>query len=362
MICYRLSLLLALNLFCHAVTHADSEVVSSLLEKHPYDFAQCEKLASLKAQCVEPPGLEMITITSDINIEVILDSSGSMAGRIDGISKAKIAADALKEFVKGLPGHVNLALRVYGHKGSNDEAQKQQSCEGSSQLYPFQKLDRAGFMQAVEPLTPTGWTPLGLSLERALEDFNRFDSETNNNIIYLITDGVETCDGDPVAAAKAIAGSNVKAVVNVIGFDVDNADTKGLLSVAQAGGGKFFSASNLDELKQVLVSETSWRQWREYVRCRRDNARVYLVEYQQKSLDMYNCVLDTADATTAALETALGQSDLDDVKQADIMMQIFAEEELAIAPYSARYADPAEFEKYQSELDALEALEKDVTQ
>lgn len=75
---------------------------------------------------------------------------------------------------------------------------------------------------------------------------------------------------------------------------------------------------------------------------------------------MFFFVIYTADTTTAAIEASLRQSGLDDVQQSEVMMQVFAKEELVIAPYSARYADPGEFENYQRELDALEALENEI--
>ena len=51
----------------------------------------------------------------------------------------------------------------------------------------------------------------------------------------MISDGVETCDGDPVQAAKDLHNSNLNVTVNVIGFDVDQDGRKQLKETAQAG-------------------------------------------------------------------------------------------------------------------------------
>ena len=63
--------------------------------------------------------------------------------------------------------------------------------------------------------------------------------ENVENIIYVVSDGIETCGGDPVKAAQAAAISGYRAIVNIIGFDVDNAGQRALKKVAKAGGGKY---------------------------------------------------------------------------------------------------------------------------
>lgn len=60
-------------------------------------------------------------------------------------------------------------------------------------------------------------------------------NKPGQNIIYVVSDGIETCDGDSAKEAKELHDSNIKAVVNIIGFDVDSAGQKQLLSVAEAG-------------------------------------------------------------------------------------------------------------------------------
>jgi len=76
-----------------------------------------------------------------LNIELILDASGSMAGAVGGQSKLSIAQQSLTEFIGRLPGKgANVALRVYGHKGSNKKSDREVSCQGTELIYPFQPL------------------------------------------------------------------------------------------------------------------------------------------------------------------------------------------------------------------------------
>ena len=48
--------------------------------------------------------------------------------------------------------------------------------------------------------TPRGQTPLTYSLEQAAQDFGATSDE--ERVIILVSDGEETCGGDPAAAAR----------------------------------------------------------------------------------------------------------------------------------------------------------------
>ncbi len=93
-----------------------------------------------------------------ILIEIILDVSGSMAAPIEGRPKYEIAKAALSQFVATLPDHAQVALRVYGHVGSNQEQDKPASCAGSDLVVPFGPVDRAAMQRALDAQRPTGWT------------------------------------------------------------------------------------------------------------------------------------------------------------------------------------------------------------
>jgi len=64
---------------------------------------------------------------------------------------------------------------------------------------------------------PTGWTPISLALQNAGEDFPT--GENVRNVIIMVTDGEETCDGDPCAVAEALAasGAEVLAILSARG-------------------------------------------------------------------------------------------------------------------------------------------------
>jgi hypothetical protein len=188
-----------------------------------------------------------------LNVAILLDSSGSMAAKASGTEKMAAAKEALKKFAEGLPKDVNVMLRVYGHKGSNDDKDKQLSCSSTEVVYPLGTYDAGSFGQSLSKFKPTGWTPLAASITAAEKDLQ---GKEGNNVVYIVSDGIETCGGDPVAAAKRLHESNIQAEVNIIGFDVDNKGQQQLKAVAEAGGGTFESVTSQKELFNEV--ESNW--------------------------------------------------------------------------------------------------------
>jgi hypothetical protein len=101
-------------------------------------------------------------------------------------------------------------------------------------------------------LQPTGSTPIALSLRTAGEELRK-----NNALcgLVLITDGVETCSGNPAAEAAALA-ANLKLSfgVNVVGFGVKAEENASLKAIADAGHGKYYSADDANKLAEFVAA------------------------------------------------------------------------------------------------------------
>lgn len=185
-----------------------------------------------------------------VHVEILLDASGSMAGRIrDGV-KMDLAKEAIENFVSDMPENAKISLRVYGHKGSNRKQDQKESCASTEVVYPHGPYVKDKFGKALNSFEPTGWTPLAAAMEEARQDLKPYAGEDAENIIYVVSDGIETCGGDPVKAAKSLHNSDIQAVVNIIGFDVDDAGQQALKKVAEAGGGEYKTANTREELNQ----------------------------------------------------------------------------------------------------------------
>lgn len=199
------------------------------------------------------------------NIAILLDASGSMAAKIGGKTKMELAKEAIDQFVASMPEGANVSLRVYGHKGSNKDSDKEISCGSTELVYDLKPYDKGNFKASLGKFKPTGWTPIAKAINETKKDFEKAKL-SGQNIIYVVSDGIETCNGDPVKAAKDLHDSNIKAVVNIIGFDVDNSGQKQLLAVAEAGGGQFETVNTAEQFKRVWEKQrvrlyNEWSRW-----------------------------------------------------------------------------------------------------
>lgn len=224
-----------------------------------------------------PGGIRALKVpeSQEVNIMILLDSSGSMADKVKGGVKMDLAKKAVKEFVSNMPEGANVSLVVYGHKGSNAGADKKVSCGSTEEIYPLGAYDGKTFQSSLNKFKPTGWTPLAGSMRLAQEKLASHTGSNVQNIVYVVSDGVETCDGDPVKAAEQLNESNMKAVVNIIGFDVDNEGQKALKEVADAGGGTYKTVGSKVGLQEYFKGEYDrlYDQWGKWARDHYDKAQ-----------------------------------------------------------------------------------------
>lgn len=194
---------------------------------------------------------------------LVLDASGSMAAAAPTGTRMEEARTAIESFVGDLPTGSTVSLRVYGHEGSNDDAGKAESCASSEVVFEGAADEPDALSEALAGVQPVGWTPLATGIEKAVGDI---PEEATDSIVYVVTDGLETCGGDPVAAAEALAASDIRPVVNVIGFQTGDADQAALVAIAEAGGGRFTSAGSGAQLEAYWQEEQrrmqqAWAAW-----------------------------------------------------------------------------------------------------
>jgi len=183
---------------------------------------------------------------------IAIDASGSMAARLGGQSKMDAARKAVLSFLAESPKDVEVGLIAFGHTGSNKERDKAQSCRGVETIYKIGTENRQAVHAALAAVKPTGWTPLAAAIEMAGTLFKASDVP-GEQVVYVVSDGEETCGGDPVAAARQLRESPVRAVVNIIGFDLAAADRAQLEAVAEGGGGAFSEARDPNELRSITT-------------------------------------------------------------------------------------------------------------
>ncbi|MFD0717297.1 VWA domain-containing protein [Paenibacillus sp. GCM10027626] len=220
----------------------------------------------VKVNNERPNGDITLPSSRKLHISILLDASGSMNGKIDDKLKMDSAKEAIQAFADKLPENAEISLRVYGHKGSGSNKDRQLSCNSTEEIFHGQGSQTNQMKTALQDVKPAGWTPIANALKSVKQDIN---PETTDSVVYVVSDGIETCGGDPVKIAKELNQSKVQTVVNIIGFDVDNEGQKLLRQVATSGGGEFISVDNEKSLKEYLNKayeklQAEWKTWKEH--------------------------------------------------------------------------------------------------
>ena len=182
-------------------------------------------------------------------LEIVLDASGSMLKRMDGRRRIEIARASLGKLVTAeLKPDDPVALRVFGHDRPG-------SCETALAL-PLGPLDPTAMTEVVNGIVPQNLakTPIAASLREVANDLQE---ATGNKTVILLTDGEETCGGDPRAEISALASRNIQVRVNIVGFAVDDPALKREFQEwARIGGGRYFDAANANDLDDAIKAAT----------------------------------------------------------------------------------------------------------
>lgn len=110
--------------------------------------------------------------------------------------------------------------------------------------------DPPALAAALDRVIPMGNIPLTEAIRQAI--LNLRDREGNVSVV-IVSDGEETCGGDPCQAARIARESGVGLRIHVIGFDVTPQETGQLTCIAEAGGGRYFQVANAQELTEALA-------------------------------------------------------------------------------------------------------------
>lgn len=173
----------------------------------------------------------------------LLDASGSMYARMGSDNRINTAKRLLSQMVDSLRQfeEVELALRVYGH----NTPKEQRNCEDTRLEVPFSWKNHDFIIEEMQAIRPKGTTLIAYSLQQAAYDFP-IDREVRN-IIILITDGIEECDGDPCAVSMALQEQGVALKPFIIGVGLDAQFRSEFDCV-----GRYFEANTEQQFQEVL--------------------------------------------------------------------------------------------------------------
>ena len=177
------------------------------------------------------------------NTILVLDASGSMWGQIESVNKIVIARDVVGMLLNDFPDDQNLGLTVYGHR-------ERGNCSDIETVVAPGVATKSAIRDAVNGINPRGKTPMTDAIIAAAEAL-RYTEERAT--VILVSDGIETCNPDPCAAALALEEAGVDFTAHVVGFDVTDPEALAQMQcLADNTGGTFTTASNADELAFAL--------------------------------------------------------------------------------------------------------------
>lgn len=205
---------------------------------------------SSKAQ---PPGpgslnVELAPDAPRPAVHVIFDASGSMGARLpNGESRIEVAKRVLNELISDvLAEGTPFSLRAFGHVTPA-------SCEMALEV-PLQPLDGEQAARAVAGMEPKllSKTPIAEALLQVPTDLAE---AAPGSIVILITDGEESCGGDPLAAISELRsqGYAVRLAVVSLGLD-DEGEVRALTQLAEHAGGTYVDADDAESLHDSVIA------------------------------------------------------------------------------------------------------------
>jgi Ca-activated chloride channel family protein len=177
-----------------------------------------------------------------VRILIIFDASNSMKANYEGVSRIEAAKKLMSRIIDSLQRipNLELALRIYGAEKMYPPG----DCNDSRLAVSFSRGNSALIKAKVQPLKPTGITPIAHSLNLAADDF---PTTPATNIILLITDGIEECGGDPCEAARKLREKGIVFKPYILGIGISQEQSKAFECV-----GTYFSAEEPNSLMNVV--------------------------------------------------------------------------------------------------------------
>ena len=179
------------------------------------------------------------------NLLYILDASNSMWGQAGGQSKIATAKSVMENSLATLSPTITPGLLLYGHRHRKD-------CSDVELVAPLGAASRDQMTAVINSISPKGKTPIASALEMAGQAFQGHLEDSN--AVLLVSDGIETCGGDPCAVAAALAQKGIKVQINVVGLDVDQKAKRQLQCIAKAGNGQYFDAQSADDFRVAVAT------------------------------------------------------------------------------------------------------------
>jgi Ca-activated chloride channel family protein len=208
-------------------------------------------LLALSLLLAGPPGAAQTSERSPCadDIMLVFDASQSMAAADDskeGLRRIDSVRAALARILPRVAPRRRLGLLSYG------PGDLPVCANVMLQLLPQSNAGKR-ISDIVGALTPGGQTPLAAAVRQAAEALGHRERPAT---IVVLTDGEDTCQGNPCALAEALKAESPGLIVHVVSYRI--ADSLGSdrtfrsRCLADTTGGLYVSANTADELAEAL--------------------------------------------------------------------------------------------------------------
>jgi len=186
------------------------------------------------------------------NVMFILDASNSMNKDFGDDTRLNTAKQALIDLL-GVVGNLDTAgLYVYGHRVDKDN--EVESCQDIEALFPVLPADAESDPAVIDTIlgvAAMGKTPIADALVAASNQLLGLEGES---AIVLITDGEETCGGDPEVVAQTLATMEPPITLHIVGLEIGFDVQERLARIAGITGGNYYAVGAAEELFGALYT------------------------------------------------------------------------------------------------------------
>ncbi|TGK12565.1 VWA domain-containing protein [Leptospira fletcheri] len=170
----------------------------------------------------------------------VLDASGSMNEYLGIYQKIHLAKKHVKHYVDGLSERTTVGFIAYGNRLPG--------CQSSRLYQPFED-DKSKFRNKLYGLTPSGATPLAESIRVA----GTYLSGKKRPVeLILVTDGIESCYGDPEKELKILQSKGIDFRMNIIGLGLKPEERAAMQSLAKLGKGSYFNVDGDGDFQSAV--------------------------------------------------------------------------------------------------------------
>jgi len=169
-------------------------------------------------------------------VVMVIDGSGSMRKPMGATTRLEAAKRAAESMIRSLPADVEVGLVDFS------------ACSQVRRDKFYPAAQRGALVGEIDALAPKRGTPLADAIRRA----GAVASDSAPSVIVVVSDGGDSCGGDPCAAAASVRASKPNVTINVIDLSESPTERQVLQCVARAGGGRVLSPGDPIDMNRKM--------------------------------------------------------------------------------------------------------------